>query len=283
MLALRDLQAAMAAYLVSGDAAGIVGSVVGDSIPAAARLRIHRHHLHASLATALAGTFSTVRQLVGEGFFRAMARAFIATNLPTQPVLSEYGQEFADFVERYEPARDLPYLADVARLDWALNLAFHSPADPRLSAADLTTVPIEQLPSRTVHLAAGTTVIRSIYPLDRIWATCRPDAPADTVDLGEADARLLVFRRRDDAGFVAVSEAEAAFLQSLAAGACLEEGALAAFAADAIFDLSVTFARLLDLGVFAAMQHQVWNDSVMGRPRAAFAAQSFAAPHDKSP
>ena len=255
MLALRDLQAAMAAYLVSGEAAGIIGSVAGDSIPAAARLRIHRHHLHESLATALGATFSTVGQLVGDAFFRAMARAFVAETLPSQPVLSEYGQGFADFVERYEPARGLPYLADVARLDWALNVAFYSPAGSPLTAADLSTIPIEQLPSRTVRLARGTAVILSIYPLDRIWAAARPDAPAGTVDLGEGDARLLVFRREDDAGFVALDMGEAAFVLSLSAGGSLEASALAALAADRAFDLSVTFGRLLALRVFAATQH----------------------------
>jgi hypothetical protein len=254
-LALRDLQAAMAAYLVSGESAGIVASVVGDSIPAAARLRIHRHHLYDSLATALASTFSTVRQLVGEPFFRGMARAFIAEGLPTQPVLSEYGEGFSGFIEKYERAGGLPYLADVARLDWALNVAFYSPAAPRLTAAEFAAIPAEQLPSCKVSLAPGTTVIRSRYPLERIWATCQPGASAEMVDLGEGEARLLVFRRPDDAGFVALNEAETALVLSLSGRTTLEEAAVAGFAADAGFDLCVTFRRLLALRALAALQH----------------------------
>jgi hypothetical protein len=253
-LALHDLQAAMAAYLVSGDSAGIIGSIVGDSIPAAARLRIHRHHLHDSVAAALGSTFSTVQQLVGEAFFREMARAFITEELPTQPVLSEYGQGFSDFIEKYQPARGLPYLADVARLDWALNIAFHSPAVLPLTAADLAAIPVEQLPSYKVGLAPGTAVIRSIYPLDRIWAASQPDASSEVVDLGEGHARLLVFRRPDDAGFVALNKGEATFTQSLLAGAALGDAAVAALAADVGFELSATFRRLLDLQVFAATQ-----------------------------
>jgi hypothetical protein len=244
----------MAAYLVSGDDADILGSIVGDTIPAAARLRIHRHQLYESLATALAGTFPTVQQLVGDAFFRAMARAFIAQALPVQPVLSEYGEGFPAFVDIYEPARGLPYLADVARLDWALNLAFNSPMGRRLTAADLSSIPGEQLSSMKVGLAPGTCVIRSTYPLDRIWSASQPDASTATVDLGGGDAWLLVFRRPDDAGFIALTEAEALFIAALAAGASLEDAALAAFAANARFDLSVTFRRLLDLGVFVAPQ-----------------------------
>ncbi|MBN9490738.1 MAG: putative DNA-binding domain-containing protein [Alphaproteobacteria bacterium] len=253
-LALRDLQAEMAAYLVSGADADILGSIVGDTIPAAARLRIHRHQLYESLATALAGTFSTVQQLVGDPFFRSIARAFIAQALPAQPVLSEYGEGFPAFVDTYELARGLPYLADVARLDWALNLAFNSPIGRRLTAADLSSIPGEQLPSMKVGLAPGTRVIHSTYPLDRIWSASQPNASTAMVDLGGGDAWLLVFRRPDDAGFIVLTEAEAVFVTALAAGASLEDAALAAFAANARFDLSVTFSRLLDLRVFVALQ-----------------------------
>jgi hypothetical protein len=253
-LALRDLQEAMAAYLTSGDEAGIVGSVASDSIPADARLRIHRHHLHESLASVLTTTFPTVRQLVGEAFFRAMAHAFVAANLPVQPVLSEYGEGFAAFIDRYDRARGLPYLGDVARLDWALNVAFHNPWQSRLTAADLAAIPAEQLPSARIGLAPGTAVIRSIHPLDRIWAASQPGASSATVDLDAGGTSLLVFRQRDDSGFVALRAGEAAFASSLLANASLEDAAVAAFAADAGFDLSVIFRRLLDLTVLVALQ-----------------------------
>jgi len=253
-LALRDLQAELAAYLVSGDDADILGSIVGDTIPAAARLRIHRHQLYESLATALAGTFPTVRQLVGDAFFHAMARAFIAQSLPVQPVLNEYGEGFPAFVGTHDPARSLPYLSDVARLDWALNLAFHSPLGLRLTAADLSAIPGEQLSSTKVGLAPGTGMIHSTYPLDRIWSASQPGASMTTVDLGEGDIRILVFRRPDDAVFITLGALEAVFVSSLAAGASLADAALVAFANDAGFDLSVTFRRLLDLGVFVALQ-----------------------------
>ena len=253
-LALRDLQAEMATYLVSGDDADILGLIVGDTIPAGARLRIHRHQLYESLGAALAGTFPTVQQLVGDAFFRAMARAFIAQALPAQPVLNEYGEGFPAFVGTYEPTRGLPYLTDVARLDWALNLAFNSPLGQQLTAADLSSIPGEQLPSTKVGLAPGTCVIHSTYPLDRIWSASQPGASIATVDLGEGGICLLVLRRPDDASFIALTKAEAAFVAALASGEPLEDAALAAFAASAGFDLSVTFRRLLDLGVFVALQ-----------------------------
>ena len=253
-LALPNLQTALADHVAGNDRAEALEAVVGDWIPAAARLRVYRHHVLRSLESALSATFPTVQALVGEEFFRGMARRFVANSLPIQPVLSEYGAEFPAFAEGYALVGELPYLADVARLDWALNAAFHSPAEPRLSAAELALIPVEQLPASSMSLAPGVVVLRSIYPIDRIWAAAKPHASDETVDLGAGGTRLLVLRRPDDAGFVTLSEGEASFLDALAAGRTLEEAAALALAADAVFDLSSAFARLLSLQAFAALQ-----------------------------
>ena len=250
-LALRDLQAAFAAHLLGDDSAELAAEVLGDAIPAAARLRVYRHHVFESLAAALAATFPTVQAVVGADFFRGLARAFVGQSPPDQPVLAEYGAGFPAFVAGHDAARDLPYLADVARLDWALNLAFHVPAGGRLAAADLAAVPADRLPSLRLALAPGTALIRSPYPLDRIWAASQPDAPAGTVDLEGGGADLLVLRRPDDAAFVALSAGEATFVAGLAEGQSLE---VAARRAEFGFDLSAAFARLLGLGALAAVQ-----------------------------
>ena len=250
-LALRDLQEAFAAHLLGDDRAELAAEVLGDAIPAAARLRVYRHHVRESLASALAATFPTVQAVVGTEFFRGLARAFIGRSPPSQPVLAEYGAAFPDFVAGYDAARDLPYLADVARLDWALNLAFHAPAGGRLAAADLVAIPADRLPSLRLALAPGAAVVSSPYPLDRIWAASQPGAPADLLHLGGGGAPLLVLRWPGDSAFVALSAGEAAFVAGLAAGLSLEN---AAHRADSGFDLSAAFARLLALGAFAAAQ-----------------------------
>ncbi len=250
-LALRDLQAAFAAHLLGEERADLAEEVLGDAIPAAARLRVHRHHVFESLASALAATFPTVQAVVGADFFGGLARAFIGRSPPGQPVLAEYGAALPDFVAGYEAASDLPYLADIARLDWALNLAFHAAVGERLAAADLAAVPADRLPSLRLVLAPGTAVVSSPYPLDLIWAASQPGAPADQIDLGGGGAHLLVLRRPDDSAFVVLSAGEVAFVAGLAAGLPLED---AAQRAPPGFDLSSAFARLLGLGAFAAAQ-----------------------------
>src|SRR5258708_13369557 len=108
-LALRDLQTAFAAHVSVGDGADLLAVVAGDTIPAAARLDIYRHHVLDSLGAALAATFPTVQTLVGPDFFRRLARDFVAQSLPAQPVLAEYGAGLPAFIAGYEAVRGLPY------------------------------------------------------------------------------------------------------------------------------------------------------------------------------
>ena len=240
-LALREWQASFAAQLV-GD---------GDGGGGEARLAIHRHHIARSLAAALAGTFPTVQALVGADFFRQTAGTFVGRTLPTQPVLAEYGADFPDFLAGQEAVHGLAYLADVARLDWALNTAFYSPRGPRLMAADLAPEP---LVSSVLTFAPGVALVRSRYPLDLIWAASQPDAPDETVDIEQGPARLLVLPRPEDAGFIALGEGEAAFVAAVAEGRSLEVAADAGFTAQSSFELSSCFARLLACEAFAALQ-----------------------------
>lgn len=256
MLALRDLQAAFAAHLKGEAWPRLAEVVVGDTIAAAARLRIHCHHVRRSLVGALAATFPTVQAIVGETFFGSMAERFVLRELPGQPVLAEYGSGFPAFVSDYGPAAMLPYLADMAKLDWALNLAFHAPLGGRLSVSDLADLPAERLFDLKPALAIGSTLLRSVYPIDRIWHASQPGAMAGTVSIDDGPASLLVLRRPDDAAFASLEPPEAAFVAALGEGAGLGEAAGAALSVEPGFDPSAAFARLLSLEAFAALQHQ---------------------------
>jgi len=254
MLTLRDLQAAFAAHLRGEDRPGLADAVVGDTTAAASRLRIHRHHIKRSLGEALASTFPTVQALVGEAFFRTMAEGFVRRELPRQPVLAEYGEGFPAYVSGYGPAAALPYLGDMAALDWALNLAFHAPLEDRLTAASLADLSAERLFDLSPVLATGSTLLRSPYPIDRIWQASQPGTSIGSVSLEDGPASVLVLRRPDDAAFVSLDPAEGVFVTALVDGSSLGQAAEAAVSSEPSFDPSKTLARLLALEAFAASQ-----------------------------
>ena len=67
-----------------------------------------------------------VEKLVGEGFFRYAASQFIRQYPSKSGDLNEFGYEFPEFLETFEPAAKLNYLPDVARLELAYHEAYYA-------------------------------------------------------------------------------------------------------------------------------------------------------------
>jgi hypothetical protein len=249
---LRDTQAAFAAHLSGRDQPELVAAIGGDSRTALQRLQLHRHHVARSVGGALAATFSTVAAIVGQAFFGLLARDFMVGTALEDPVLSRYGEHFPQFLTAKQDMHGLPYLADVACLDWALNVAFHSPLEPTLSAPDLAGWPRESLSSLLVRLPAGSSLIESDHPLDLIWQASQPGTSVDKVDLAAGPVCLVVFRRSEDAAFTVLASSEAAFIKRLHRGDPLAAAAEHAAQVDEDFDLAATFGRMLGLRLLAA-------------------------------
>ena len=249
---LRDIQVAFAAHLAGHDQHALVSAVVGGHFAARRRLQIHRRHFQLTLEAALASTFPTVAALVGATFFRRFVQGFVAGAPPADPVLSRYGDSFCQFIAEREADHGLPYLADVARLDWALNVAFHAPLEPRLSATDLVVWPQDSLSKLSVRLPAGSSLIESAYPLDLIWQASQPGTSVDQVDLAAGPACLVVFRRCEDAAFAVLTPAEAAFIEGLSRGDHLAAAAQHGSRVAEGFDLAATFGRMLGLRLLVA-------------------------------
>src|SRR5207302_1278637 len=92
----------------------------------------------------LASTFPVIKRLVGAAFFDAACEHFVRGHPSTRGDVNHYGCEFAAFLESYAPARALAYLADVARLEWAIdqaNIAADAPLSATPRPAPAKTIP----------------------------------------------------------------------------------------------------------------------------------------------
>src|SRR5246127_3827770 len=109
------------------------------------RYNVYRNNVTVSLIDALAAVFPATQRITGVEFFRAMARFHVRATPPRSPLLFDYGRQFPEFIERYEHARSMPYLADTARIERASLDACHT-ADPSpLAAQALAPIPVERL------------------------------------------------------------------------------------------------------------------------------------------
>ena len=213
--------------------------VAGGGIPPDARLHVYRHHVFTTLTAALKATYPVVCRLVDERFFGYAADRYIRTRPPSGPCLFEYGDGFPEFLAAFEPCRQLRYLPDVARLEWALNAATHAedaaPTDP----ATLNAVSEEDYPRLVLRLDPSLSLLRSPWPIDQIWRANQPDADADaTVDLASGGVTLQIWRVGGDAVSRPLDRATFAFRLALSEGHCLEAAATDALDGDPDFDLT---------------------------------------------
>jgi len=235
---LLELQAAFARGVFDPTDAKIAEAIVPAGMPAADRVAVYRGNVLGNCTSALREAYPVILGLVGERFFDALARRF-ATQVPSRSGdLHDFGAELGEFLESFAPARDLPYLPDVARLEWAVHCVFHARAAPKLDASELAAVPPERLADLHLELSPAARLVRSAHPILTIWRVNQPEWDGDqAVDLGLGAERVLVIRRALEVMLEPLSQGEYAMLTALEAGAALDDALCTAQSADQDFDL----------------------------------------------
>lgn len=222
-----------------------------DSDPTV-RLDVYRNNVVASLVAALGETFPVVRELVGTAFFDAMAACFVRRHPPRSPVLAHYGGGFAAFVADFEPAAALPYLPDVARLEFARVQAHHAADAPVLDeeAVAAALADPDALPGRRWALQPSLALLRSRHAVVSIWAAHQGVIDLADVDVARPETALVV-RRDADVLVIGIDAGTAAFVEALQRELTLGE-ALAHASGEPLFDPASTLALLIGARAFAA-------------------------------
>lgn len=235
MPALRELQHAVYRSLIDGDGDGAAKQIRADGLAAADRLGIYRNTLYGTLTNALRLSYPAVHRLVGRDFFEDSAQQFIKAEPPRGAYLDEYGAGFADFVARFPAAESVPYLPDVARLEWAVCGALHA---PDATALDLEALRVIEEGNHdrvrfVPHPSFG--LVRASYPVDTIWRAVleQDDATLTALDLREAPVWLLIQRLATGVDVRRLSEPAWRFASALRAGQPLDEAVDLASGVDA--------------------------------------------------
>ncbi len=148
----------------------------GDG-PAGKRFDVYRNNVAVSLTEALSVGFPTVKKLIGDQNFNAMAGLYLRAHPPASPLMMHYGQHLPGFVEQLEQLAHIGYLADCARLDLAMRRSYHAADTPALQPSALAIEP-DVLARKRFALAPSTIILRSAWPLFDIWRfNTEPEAP----------------------------------------------------------------------------------------------------------
>jgi len=245
MPSLRELQRGFAAAILFGDSAAGAGlAIVAGGLDPQTRVAIYRNNILGNYRKVLAATFPVVRRLVGPVFFDAATDQFVRGHPSRHGDVNRYGGDYATFLASYPPARGLGYLADVARLEWAIDQANIAADAAPLDVSALAAIAPEALPELRFRLHPSARLIASPYPVLRIWQVNQPDHDGDDhVDLGEGGDLLLVVRGDRSVSIDRVGTGEHALLGALATGATLGTAAAHATDVEPAFDLASTLRR----------------------------------------
>jgi hypothetical protein len=224
MKRLRETQQAIQAMLTNEAAVKPEHYIVDDpNLPASQRISIYEDSMRAGLLETLKITYPHCQQLVGPRFFQALAFEYIEHYPSLSPNLNDYGAHFAEFIDTLPSTRQLPYLSDMARLEWAHQQALFGPDPAGLDLEELAAVWQNQGHLLNFQRPSNSSLLYSPYPLHTIWLFNQGELERSTVHLDEGSSRLIVYRLDTSVRIEPLNAIEYDLLNEFDAGFTLEQ------------------------------------------------------------
>ncbi|MCS5709526.1 DNA-binding domain-containing protein [Candidatus Berkiella cookevillensis] len=208
------------------------------------RIAIYRDSFKGNLIACLKAAYPVCLRLVGEEYFSALALRYIAIYEHRQPSLVCYGDQFADFLAHFEPVqRVLPYLSDVARLEWAYHLALDSPEYDTLNCRALSQVSDAEHMRLIFMLPPASTLLYSDFPIYMIWKMNQPESTLQSeISLASEPQLLFVFRYDWHVYIEHLSTNEFEMLTQIQQGRCFADICEYLLQKDSAIDMNAIFA-----------------------------------------
>jgi hypothetical protein len=228
------------------------GAVSCPHYPAARGLEVYRNNYRGNLHDTLAAAYPVLRQLVGEDFFRLLARRYIERHASRSGNLHHYGSEMAGLLTDFENTQHLEYLPDVARLEWAVHRAYFAEDLPAFDLGRLAAVAPAAYADLRWRLHPGCTMLASPFPVAEIWRAHQDGLAADFhFDLTRGGNSLLVYRNGLHPEILTVSPDHQYWLSRLQTGGAMGAATEATLARHPDFDLATALHHWLAQGVLA--------------------------------
>jgi len=195
---------------------------------------------------ALEDNYPTIVTMLGDEAFEAAAVQHVRAHPPTDPVLALYGADFPDWLARFTPFADWPWLGPVARLDRAWTEAHLAPDAPVLTVRDLSAAGMAAM-ARPLALHPSLRVFLFDWTAPSLWRAHR-DRPVGDLVWDRRTEGLAIWRPDDVVLHRALTPDEHALLIDCGRGRPLAV-AMTAVAARGV-DASALVSGLVQAGLF---------------------------------
>jgi hypothetical protein len=249
MHSLRELQRDLARAFLTGDLAGAAPWVRATEIPASRRLQIYRNNATAGFHGALAAGFPVLLRLMGDAYFRQLALEYQAAHPSPSGNLHHVGSRLREFLQRRFAGTEYDYFSHVAALEWHCQEVMIAADRAPLDLPRLATVPPADYARLRFGLNPAVRLMRSPYPIFRIWAANRAGGEPEVIDLAAGGEDVLVCREGEGVMLYRLPPAEFECLAALSAARPLGQALELATATDPDFDLPGALMRWAALAV----------------------------------
>lgn len=246
MPSLLELQTNFAAAVFNGNGHidALLAHCGGTTARVAQSLEIYRRSVLANLTAAVQATYPVIESIVGKAFLAAAARQYALERPSTSGDLNEYGSDFDDFLSKYVPALSLPYLPDVARLEWSVQEVYGATNASVQDLSALVATAPQEWGGLRFCLDSAHAILASTWPLARIWQVNQPGYHGDfQVDFDQAQT-VLIHRQGDGVAVEEISLGEQDLILALDKGMALN-AAVQAATHDKSFNLQAALQRFI--------------------------------------
>ncbi|PND39214.1 hypothetical protein C1O66_17905 [Paucibacter aquatile] len=211
-------------------------------------LSVYQQAYRARLISALRDNHEVLHRALGDAEFEALALAYLRAQPPRHASLRWWGDGLADFMaslpvagegsneadmrqQKQQQGQVLPHaaLVDLARMDWALRMAFDAAESEALAAEDLRAVQPEAWPALRLRLRPGVQLLSLNWAVGPAWRRLRreaqdlpaPEAGAEAEPLappGFGPHTCLVWRPLQETRWRTLAPLEGRLLQGLRSG-----------------------------------------------------------------
>lgn len=221
-----------------------------QTLTSQAGFSVYRNTVTKGCIDALEANYPSVLRLVGQEWFRAACAMYMRTNMPQNPSLIHYGENFPAFLKDFAPAAELPYLSDVAQIDHCWNQAYTALKHPILDPAILQKMPPETLATTilVVHPAAHWRWFPD-SPIYSIWHNNRTST-VEQKEIAWHGEGILITRPHNTVSWHETNAATCAFLDACKAGETLIQASAQALSVQTDINIAALLADLLMQGAF---------------------------------
>lgn len=240
---------------VYGKSDDMAGLVKDNGVSVESRMKIYHQNVFMTLYNTLKNTYPIICNLTDERFFKYAANEYIKANKSKSGNLDDYGESFIDFLDFFAPTKDLKYLVDVAKYEWAKHIAYFAKDVPLLE--NITFFNYDKATYERINLSLHPSLglVRSDFPLDKLIEAGSKTADEAEINfsLNDGSANLLIVRPEYRIDAHIISDAEYVFLDAASNGQNLALAYSLAANIDNKFDVVKTINQFIKLGVIVGV------------------------------